>query len=222
MSATDSIVAEQERVHEVKRVKQPRRVSGRSRLARAPKFATGILLFSVLVAVFGPLISPWDATETDLISRQLPPAFLDGGESTHWLGTDRQGRDILVRVMVGARMSLTIAVLVIILSCIVGTALGLIAGYKGGWVDAVITRLIDGMSAFPPVLVALAVAVTLGSSLLVVVGVLSLVLWSRYARLVRAETLSWKEREFVLAAVVTGCKPSRIIFRHVLPNLVRR
>lgn len=193
---------------------------GKTRLARAPKLATGILALTVLVAIFGPMISSWNATETDLVARQLPPAWMDGGDSGHWLGTDRQGRDILVRVMVGARVSLTIAVLVIIISCLIGTALGLLAGYKGGWIDAVITRLIDGMSAFPPVLIALAVAVTLGSNLWVVVGVLSLVLWSRYARLVRAETLSWKEREFVLAAVVTGCKPTRVVLRHILPNLV--
>lgn len=190
------------------------------RLSRAPKLATGILLVTLVVAVIGPLLSPWNATETDLAARQLPPAFLDGGVSGHLLGTDRQGRDILIRVMVGARVSLTIAVLVILISCVIGTALGLIAGYKGGWVDAVITRLVDGMSAFPPVLIALAVAVTVGSSLWVVVGVLSLVLWSRYARLVRAETLSWKQREFVLAAMVTGCRPTRIVLRHVLPNLV--
>lgn len=202
------------------RMRRKRRRTGRTRLARAPKLATGILLVTVLVAVFGPMISSWDATETDLVARQLPPAWMDGGDSSHWLGTDRQGRDILIRVMVGARVSLTIAALVILISCVIGTALGLIAGYKGGWLDAVITRLVDGMSAFPPVLVALAVAVTVGSSVWVVVGVLSLVLWSRYARLVRAETLSWKEREFVLAAVVTGCRPTRIVLRHVLPNLV--
>ncbi|WGX95811.1 ABC transporter permease [Nocardioides sp. L-11A] len=201
-------------------MRRKRRRTGRTRLARAPKLATGILLVTVLVAVFGPMISSWDATETDLVARQLPPAWMDGGDSSHWLGTDRQGRDILIRVMVGARVSLTIAALVILISCVIGTALGLIAGYKGGWLDAVITRLVDGMSAFPPVLVALAVAVTVGSSVWVVVGVLSLVLWSRYARLVRAETLSWKEREFVLAAVVTGCRPTRIVLRHVLPNLV--
>ncbi|GAA1545071.1 ABC transporter permease [Nocardioides humi] len=202
------------------RAKRRTRRKGKTRLARAPKLATGIVVLAVLVAVFGPMISSWNATETDLVARQLPPAWMDGGDPGHWFGTDRQGRDILVRVMVGARVSLTIAVLVILISGIVGTALGLIAGYKGGWVDAVITRVIDGMSAFPPVLVALAVAVTVGSSLWVVVGVLSLVLWSRYARLVRAETLSWKEREFVLAAIVTGCRPVRVVLRHVLPNLV--
>jgi len=178
------------------------------------------MVVTVLVAVFGPMISPWNATETNLVDRQLPPFWMDGGVSDHWLGTDRQGRDILTRVMVGARISLTIAVLVILFSCLIGTALGLLAGYKGGWIDAMITRVVDGMSAFPPVLIALAVAVTVGSNLWVVVGVLSLVLWSRYARLVRAETLSWKEREFVLAAVVTGCRPTRIVLRHVLPNLV--
>ncbi|HET7690843.1 MAG TPA: ABC transporter permease [Nocardioidaceae bacterium] len=193
---------------------------GRTRLARAPKFATAILVVAVLVAVFGPMISPWNATESDLVSRQLPPMWMDGGTSDHWLGTDRQGRDILTRVMVGSRISLTIAVLCILISCAVGTALGLLAGYKGGWVDAVISRLIDGMSAFPPVLIALAVAVTIGSNLWIVVGVISLVLWSRYARLVRAETMSWKQREFVLAAVVTGCRPLRIVLGHVLPNLV--
>lgn len=190
------------------------------RIMRAPKFATAILLIAVLVAILGPMISSWDPNETNLGSRQLPPAFMDGGESGHWLGTDRQGRDILVRVMVGARVSLLIAVSVIVVSCIIGTVLGLAAGYKGGWIDAVVTRLIDGMSAFPPVLIALAVAVTVGSSVWVVIGVLSLVLWARYARLVRAEALSWKEREFVLAAVVTGCRQTRIVFRHILPNLV--
>jgi peptide/nickel transport system permease protein len=180
----------------------------------------GILVVTALIAVAGPLFSPWDATETNLVSRQLPPAFMDGGSADHWLGTDRQGRDILIRVIVGARISLTITVLTIAIGAVVGTTLGVIAGYRGGWFDAVITRLIDGMSAFPPILVALAVAVTIGSSLWVVVGVLSLTLWSRYARLVRAETLSLRHREFVLAAIVTGCSRARIVAGHLLPNLM--
>jgi peptide/nickel transport system permease protein len=168
----------------------------------------------VLASLIGPLFSPWGATDMSLTAIDSPPSM------SHWFGTDLLGRDILTRVMVGGRESLTIVVLCIAIGGAVGTALGLIAGYRGGWIDAVIARLIDAMSAFPSILIALALAVTVGSGLWVVVGVISLVLWSGYARLVRAEALSWKEREFVLAAVVTGCRPARIVSRHVLPNLV--
>jgi peptide/nickel transport system permease protein len=198
----------------------PSRLKGLTRLARAPKFATAILLFTIVLALIGPFLSPWDATDSDLIARNMPPAFVSGGSTDHLLGTDGQGRDILTRVMVGGRISLTIALVTIAIGTFIGTALGVIAGYRGGRFDAFISRLIDGMSAFPSILIALAFAVTVGSNYWVVVGVLVLALWSRYARLVRAETLAWKEREFILAAIVTGCSPARVVGRHLLPQLV--
>lgn len=194
--------------------------SALARWRRAPHLATIILVVAVFFGLVGPLIAPYDPIDPDLTVRQTPPAFMRGGSMSYLLGTDRQGRDILSRVMVAARMSLTIAAASILLGGVVGTALGLIAGYSGGWLDAIIGRVVDGISAFPSVLVALALAVTVGPNMWVVVGVLGLVLWSRYARLVRGQTLAWKNREFVLAATVSGCSPARILVRHLLPNIL--
>ena len=194
--------------------------SAARRLERAPKIALGTLTAMVIVLVCGPFVSTWGATDIDLAVRNQPPAFIHGGSWSHWLGTDLLGRDVLTRAMVGGRLSLLIVVLCIAIGGTVGTGLGLLAGYRGGWSDAVIMRVVDGISAVPTILIALALAVTIGSSMSSVVGVISLTLWPGYARLVRAEALSWKEREFILAAVVTGCRPSRIVLRHLLPNLI--
>ena len=189
-------------------------------LRGGPKVAMAMVGISLTVALFAPLITPHDPIAGNLQVQEQPPAFMEGGSFEYVLGTDRQGRDILSRVMGGARVSLSVAALSILVGGGIGTFLGLLAGYFGGWVDVVIMRVVDLMLAFPSLLIALVLAVTLGPSFWVIVSVVSLVLWSRYARLVRGEVLSLKEKEFVALARIAGCSPGRIMFSHLLPNLM--
>src|SRR5262249_31012469 len=135
------------------------------------------------------------------------------------LGTDALGRDVLSRVMFGGRASLIVALVSIAASTVIGTALGLLAGYAGGWVDAVTMRAVDVALTVPVILLALVFVVTVGPGLWVVPLILALVLWSRFARPVRGETLAWKQREFVQYARAAGASPLRIVLAHVLPNL---
>jgi peptide/nickel transport system permease protein len=188
-------------------------------LKRAPKLPTAIVLVSVLVAVLAPMIAPHSAIDSDLRARGLAPAFIDGGSSEYPLGTDRQGRDILSRIIVGTRISLSVAALSILVGGVVGTSLGLLAGYRGGWVDALIMRVVDLSLAFPSILLALIFAVTMKPSFWVVVAVLGFILWARYARLVRGEVLAWKQLDFVALARMAGCSSLRIIATHLLPNV---
>ena len=188
-------------------------------LKRAPKLPTAIVLLSVLVAIFAPVIAPHSAIDSDLRARGIAPVFIEGGSSEYPLGTDRQGRDILSRIIVGTRISLSVAALSILLGGVVGTSLGLLAGYRGGWVDALIMRMVDLSLAFPSILLALIFAVTVGASFWVVVAVLGFILWARYARLVRGEVLTWKQLDFVALARMAGCSSLRIIATHLLPNV---
>ena len=188
-------------------------------LKRAPKLPTAIVLLSVLVAILAPVIAPHSAIDSDLRARGIAPVFIEGGSSEYPLGTDRQGRDILSRIIVGTRISLSVAALSILLGGVVGTSLGLLAGYRGGWVDALIMRMVDLSLAFPSILLALIFAVTVGASFWVVVAVLGFILWARYARLVRGEVLTWKQLDFVALARMAGCSSLRIIATHLLPNV---
>jgi peptide/nickel transport system permease protein len=148
-----------------------------------------------------------------------PPWFMPGGQLAYPLGTDALGRDVLSRVMFGGRASLVVALVALAASTAIGTALGLAAGYAGGWVDAVVMRAVDVALTVPVILLALVFVVTVGPSLWIVTVILALVLWSRFARLVRGETLAWKQREFVQYARAAGSSPLRIALAHVLPNL---
>lgn len=145
--------------------------------------------------------------------------LFEGGLLEYPLGTDRLGRDILSRVMLGTRISLSIAAMALAFGGIVGVVLGMIAGYRGGWVDVVIMRLADSFLAFPSVLIALVLAVTIGARMELVALVLGLVLWARFARLIRGEVLTWKERDFVALARVSGATGRYIMIRHLLPNV---
>ena len=189
-------------------------------LKRAPKLPTAIVLLTLVVALFAPMIAPHSAVDADLRARGRPPVFIEEGSREYLLGTDRQGRDILSRIIVGTRISLSVAVLSILVGGGVGTALGLLAGYRGGWVDALIMRTVDLTLAFPSILLALIFAVTVGASFWVVVAVLGFILWARYARLVRGEVLAWKQLDFVALARMAGCSSLRIIMSHLLPNIV--
>ena len=190
---------------------------------RLPKLSAAVILAVVLTAAGAGLLTGHilpAANQIDLRFRYAPPWPLAGSSPAHLLGTDRLGRDVLSRMIVGTQNSLAVALLAITFAAAVGTSLGLVAGYLGGWVDSLIMRCVDIMMSFPAILVALVFVVTIGASFVMVVGTLALLLWAQYARLVRGQVLSVKERDFVALAKVAGSSPYRIITVHILPNLI--
>jgi peptide/nickel transport system permease protein len=194
--------------------------AGLEALEHAPRFAGSIVALSVLVAIFAGVLTPYDPEAINPAEGERPPVFAEEGTWTYPLGTDRKGRDILSRVILGTRVSLAVAAGAIAIGGLVGSGLGVLAGYRGGWVDALIMRAADGFLAFPSVLIALVLAVTVGPSFGVVVTVLGLILWARFARLVRGEVLFWKNRDFVGLARVAGASGPYIVRRHILPNIM--
>jgi peptide/nickel transport system permease protein len=178
-----------------------------------------IILIIIMLALLAPVIAPHDPYAQDLLARVVPPFWMDGGSSEHWLGTDALGRDYLSRLLYGARISLTIGFVTALLSGLIGTSLGVMAGYFGGRLDTVITFIVTARLAMPVVLVALAVVALFGSSFTVVLSVLALLLWDRYALVARAATHQIRDRDFVLAARVQGASPWQIIRDEILPNI---
>src|SRR5262249_15146678 len=162
-------------------------------------------------------IAPYDPLKQSLPQRLQPPAFVAGGSWSHILGTDKQGRDILSRLIFGARVSLSISLFAVFVGGTVGTVVGLVAGYSVGWLAHVLMRLVDFSLAIPLVLMALLLVSVFGPSYGTVITVVVLLLWSSYARQVRAETLSFKHQDFVQRARVTAASPVRILLRHILP-----
>lgn len=176
--------------------------------------AAGIILaVLVFAALFAPLLAPFDPQLLDL------RGGLEGPTAAHPLGQDKIGRDVLSGIMYGGRVSLLIGFAVVAVSIVVGTAVGFVSGWVGGWVDELFMRIVDILLAFPGILLAIALAGVLGPSLWNVIFALSVMGWVGFARLVRGEVLSIKEREYVKAATVLGASPTRIALRHVLPNL---
>lgn len=189
---------------------------------RLPKVPTVIVILVALTAICADLMTGTvlpKANQIDLRFRYTAPWPLEGSSPAHLLGTDRLGRDLLSRMIIGARNSLSVAMSAIFFAAAVGTILGLISGYLGHWVDAVIMRFVDIMLSFPAILVALVFVVTVGASFWMVVSILALLLWAHFARLVRGEVLSWKERDFVALAKVAGASTPRIIVKHIFPNI---
>src|SRR6185295_9380939 len=182
--------------------------------------AAGVLLLIIATAVFAPLIAPHDPLAVDIRHRLSPPAWMEHGTAEHLLGTDQVGRDLLARMIYGGRVSLAVAVASVIISATIGVLLGLGAGYFGGNTDWTIMTVINVMLTFPFVLLALAVIAVLGPSLMNMIFVLGVAGWPIYARVVRAETLAIREREFVLAGRALGMSHGRLVFRQILPNLV--
>ena len=177
-----------------------------------------ILTLFLVAAIFADLISVYDPREIVLPDKLQPPVF-DGGNWDHVLGTDHLGRDILARAMAGARISLTVVAIAVPASAVVGTLVGLMAGWRLGWVDKVLMRAVDIQLAFPAILFAILVAAVWGPSLRNVILIITLWTWSGYARLVRGDVLSLREREFIVAARSIGARDLRVISRHLLPNL---
>jgi peptide/nickel transport system permease protein len=193
-----------------------RRISGHGSIW----FGGGILLLIVAIAVFAPLIAPYDPYEQDLFKRLVPPFWMEGADPAHLLGTDNLGRDYLSRLIYGARISLLIGFCTALLSGIIGTALGVTAGYFGGRVDAVISFVITTRLSMPIVLVSLAVVALIGGSLEAVILVLGLLLWDRYAVVMRSATQQARSMDYVAAARAIGCPTWRIVLSEIMPNVV--
>ncbi|MDP2699949.1 ABC transporter permease [Thalassospira sp.] len=179
-----------------------------------------VLLFVILVAIFAPLLAPHDPYHQNLMIRMRPPVWYDKGTWEHVLGTDHLGRDYLSRLIYGSRISLAIGLIAALISGLIGTAMGIAAGYFGGKVDMVVTFLINVRLAMPVVLVALAVVALFGGSLQIVIMVLGLLLWDRFAVVMRSATLQLRSMEYVTAARAIGCSTRRIIFSEIMPNIL--
>ncbi len=182
--------------------------------------AAAVMLVIVASAVSAPWVAPRDPLAVDIRQRLAPPAWMEGGSPRHLLGTDQVGRDLLSRILYGGRVSLAVGMSAVLISATIGVLLGLAAGYFGERVDWSIMTLINVMLTFPFVLLALAVIAVLGPSLRNMIIVLGVADWPLYARVIRAETLALRGREFVLAARALGMSHLRIMFRQIFPNLV--
>jgi peptide/nickel transport system permease protein len=200
----------------------PPRVALALRQARRyPLVPVAMLTFLLVIpAVLAPQIAPHDPLKGSLAKRLKAPAWQEGGTIEYPLGTDKLGRDILSRMIHGARVSLAVSLVAILVGGALGTGLGLISGYFGRWVDSVIMRLVDISLSLPTILLALVLVAAVGPSFATVIIVLVVLLWARYARLVRAETLSIKERDFIARARVAGASHTRIMLKYILPNVV--
>jgi peptide/nickel transport system permease protein len=175
------------------------------------RVGAAIVLFTVLAAVVGPWLVPYDPAAQQLALR------LEGPSAAHWLGLDELGRDILSRLLVGARVSLLVGISVVGVSAIAGTAIGALAGYVGGWFDETVGRIMDVLLAFPGILLAIGLVAVLGPSLTNVILALVVIGWVGYARLVRGQVLRVRELEYVQAAQALGAPTSRVLFVHVVP-----
>ena len=188
---------------------------------RYPLVPLALLTFVLVIpAMFASQVAPHDPLKGSLAKRLRPPVWQQGGAIEHPLGTDKLGRDILSRIIHGARVSLTVSLVAIFVGGIIGTGLGLMSGYFGGWVDSLLMRMVDISLSLPTILLALVLVAAVGPSFGTVIIVLVVLLWARYARLVRGETLSIKERDFIARARVAGASHARIMFRYVFPNVV--
>ncbi|HXH10023.1 MAG TPA: ABC transporter permease [Alphaproteobacteria bacterium] len=179
-----------------------------------------IIAAMIFVAVFAPLLTPHSPIEQSLPDRLLPPAWQEGGTPKYPLGTDMFGRDLLTRLFYGARVSLVVSAAALLAGGGVGLVIGLLSGYVGGRLDSVLMRAVDATLAFPTILFALLLAVTMGQGLRTLVIAVSLILWARFARVVRGEVLAIKARDFIALAQVRGCSHIRIMLIHILPNVL--
>jgi peptide/nickel transport system permease protein len=190
------------------------------RLKDFPLIPALILGFIALIAIFANLLAPHNPEIGSLASRFKPPFWQTGGSTKYLLGTDQLGRDVLSRLIFGARVSMVVGFTAVIFAGTVGTTLGIVSGYLGGWVDQVIMRVTDTWLALPGLMFAIFLAAIVGPSMWNIVIILGLVYWTRYARVIRGEVLSLKEREFVRLAIVAGCSKRTIMYRHILPNVI--
>jgi ABC-type dipeptide/oligopeptide/nickel transport system permease subunit len=194
----------------------------RRRLAIDPRAVAGGLIVGTLfiVALAAPLLAPHDPLAQDLLYTQLPPSWAAGGDPAFLFGTDSLGRDILSRLIYGARIAAFVAIVAATLACLLGSLLGLLAGYFRGAVDTIVSRLIDIWMSFPPVLLSIVLAAAIGAGLGTVVIAIIVIDWTRFARVVRAETQLQRQLDYVAAARVIGLRRGRTLFAEVLPNVL--
>ena len=196
------------------------RLLRRSTRRRVPWIPICIIAIMVSMALFAPLLAPYSPIDQTLRDKLIPPFWVEGGGIDHILGTDAFGRDMLSRLIHGARVSLMVAALALTAGGGVGLVIGIVSGYFGGAVDNALMRLVDAAFTFPAILFALLLAVTMGQGLGTLVLAISLLLWASFARVIRGEVLSLKERDFVALAKVRGCSSARIMLTHILPNVL--
>lgn len=189
-------------------------------LRHAPWAGLVILLLLLIAALFAEIVSPHSPVDQDITQALSPPLFFEGGTWNHLLGTDELGRDILSRIIFGARISLVVGFIAVAISGFIGTCLGLVSGYFGGRTDSIIMRIVDIQLSMPYILIALALIGALGPSLRNIIIVIGITSWVDYARIVRGEVLSIKENEFVDLAKIAGCRTPRILLKHIFPSLV--
>jgi peptide/nickel transport system permease protein len=190
-------------------------------LLREPKVLVGggFILLLTLIALFAPWLAPKPPLEQDLMLATVPPAGLAGAEPGYWLGTDGLGRDVLSRLIYGTQIALTVAFVAASLAALVGTVLGLLAGWYGGWIDTVVSRLVDVWMAFPPVLLSILLVAVLGSGLHSVIAAIVIIDWTRFCRVVRAETMAQAKLDYVTAARAVGFPRFHILMSEILPNV---
>ncbi|MCW4115196.1 ABC transporter permease [Aurantimonas sp. MSK8Z-1] len=199
-----------------------RHLSGLSLLLREPRvlLAGAFLLLLLVAALVAPAVAPHDPLEQDLMLNTLPPAWDSEAEPGYLLGTDSLGRDVLSRLIYGGRVAFTVAIVAALAAGVIGTTLGLVAGYFGGWVDAAISRVIDIWMAFPPVLLSILLVAVIGTGVTSVILAIVVIDWTRFCRVVRSETLQQAKMEYVDAAVTLGTGRWRILLKEILPNVL--
>lgn len=199
----------------------PVRVARRAWQARRlPLLPMLILAIFVITGLAAPLIAPHDPERGDIRARNAPPAWEEEGSSKYLLGTDHLGRDLLSRVVFGARISLAVVVITLGVGMVIGVVSGLIAGFYGGWIDELLMRIVDIKLAIPTILLALVLVLALGQSFLIIVAILAIAVWPRFARNVRGEVLQLKTMDYVALAKVAGASTPRILFIHIFPGVI--
>ena len=197
-----------------------RRMSPLEFLRRYPVIPAVIIVTLLVTAIVGDWIVPHNPERADLLVRHTPPFWMEEGSTDYFLGTDALGRDVLSKIIAGARVTVLVVVAAVGTGVIVGTTIGLVAGYFGGLVDDVVMRIVDAWNILPGLLIILVVVLVLGQGLWTLIGVLAMLSWPGAVRLVRAETLSLKSREYVSLARIAGASNSRIMLRHILPGVI--
>ncbi|MEH7392020.1 ABC transporter permease [Bacillus sp. JJ1503] len=196
-------------------------ILGLRSLLRSKLGLTGFIIFLIacVTAVFAPIIAPHNPAQINTAHMFVPPVWMEGGMREYILGTDNLGRDVLSRVIYGTQISLLVGILAVVVSGAIGLVLGLVAGFYGGFIDNALMRVVDAFLAIPNILFMLVILGVLGPSLWTLIIVLGVTNWIIYARMIRGEVLSIKEREYVMASRSIGTKNFQIIFKHVLPNV---
>ncbi len=189
-------------------------------MRRLPLLSILVLVIFVVTGLGANWIAPHNPERGDIRARNVPPAWMEGGSSEYLLGTDHLGRDMLSRVIFGARISLAVVAVTLGLGAVIGVSAGLVAGFYGGWRDEVLMRIVDIKLAIPTILLALVLVLALGQTFLIIVAILAIAIWPRFARNVRGEVLQLKTMDYVALAKVSGASTTRILIKHILPGVV--